>query len=133
MGIDRRMFERTDVAVKGELLWQLKLRSGLVKTNRVEITTIDLSVDGARVSTNKKTRLPVGASVMLTFNGERSPARVRALLPDPDNKRGKLLLLQFDEPNAAFLRVIDQWIDAGKGGNRFKTEYWRHQQVQEAS
>lgn len=125
MSIDRRMFERTDVAVTGDLLWQVKRRSGLVKTHRVEITTFDLSVDGARVSTSKATRLPTGASVLLTFNGETSAARVRGHLPDPNKKRGRLLLLQFDEPSAEFLRVIDMWIEAGKGGtNEFKSAYW---------
>ncbi len=129
MAIDRRVFERTDVTVKGQLLWQLKRRSGLVKTNRIEISTLDLSIDGARVTTSKKTRLPVGASVLITFNGQSSPARVRGILSDPQNSRQRLLLVQFIEPPAGFLQVIDQWIDAGKGGNRFKAEYWRNQQA----
>ncbi len=127
--MDRRMFERTEVAVDGELLWQVK-RGGIVKTNRVEITTLDLSVDGARVSSNKRARLPIGASVMVTFNGQRSAARIRATLPDPDNGKRRLLLLQFEEPNRDFLQVIDQWVDAGKGGNRFKSEYWRNRETE---
>lgn len=126
------MFERTDVAVTGELLWQVKRRSGIVKTHRVEITTHDLSVDGARVSTAKSTRLPTGASVLLTFNGEPSAARVRGHLPDPDRKRGRLLLLQFDDPSVEFLRVIDLWIEAAKGApNEYKASYWENLQTEE--
>lgn len=130
--MDRRMFERTEVAVEGELLWQIK-RGGLVKTNRVEIMTLDLSVDGARVTSNKKARLPIGASVMVTFNGQRSAARIRATLPDPENSKRRLLLIQFEEPDRDFLQVIDQWVDAGRGGNRFKSEYWRNREVEQAS
>lgn len=133
MSSDRRIFERLDAAVTGELLWQLKRRSGTVKTNRIDVTTVDLSVDGARVSTSKRTRLPVGASVRLTFAGESTPARVRGVLPDPHNARRKLLLLQFDQPPAGFLQLVDQWLDAGRGGNRFKSEYWRQLEEPAAS
>lgn len=132
MGMDRRMFERIEVAVEGELLWQVK-RGGIVKTNRVDVTTLDLSVDGARVTTNKRTRLPIGASVRVTFNGQQSAARIRATLPDPKDSKRRLLLIQFEEPNRDFLQVIDQWVDAGKGGNRFKSEYWRNREVEQAS
>lgn len=123
------MFERTDVAVTGELLWQVKRRSGFVKTHRVEFTTHDLSVDGARIATAKSTRLPTGASVILNVNGESSAGRVRGHLQDPNKKRGRLLLLQFEEPSAGFLRVVDLWIEAAKERpSEYKALYWEHLQ-----
>ncbi len=132
MGIDRRMFERTSVAVDGELRWQIRGRSGLVTTKRVKFTTHDLSIDGARIATAKTTRLPVGASVLLTLGDEVSAARVRGHLQDPDKKRRKLVLLQFDAPSAEFLRVVDHCIEEGKGGqNHFKAAYWDHMETSE--
>lgn len=130
MGQDRRLFERTNVAVDGELRWQIRRPGGLISTKRVNITTVDLSIDGARVIARKKTRLPTGASVVLTFNGQQSPARVRATLPDPESPRGQVLLLQFDQPSTDFLQIIDQWVDAGKGGNQFKAEYWKNREAE---
>ena len=130
MAHERRVFERTDVAVEGDLQWQIKRRSGLISTKTVEITTVDLSIDGARVLAPKKARLPIGASVLLSFNGQTSPARVRATLPDPEDPKSRILLLQFDQPSTNFLQIIDQWVDAGKGGNQFKAQYWRNHEAE---
>ncbi len=129
MGNERRTFERTDVAVAGQLQWQLKRRTGGIKTNSIDIRTLNLSIDGARVSTAKKTRLPAGASVRLDFNGISSPARVRGQLPDPHDTRRKILLLQFEEATPEFLQFIDRWVDAARGNKAFKSEYWKNHQA----
>ena len=125
MGMDRRLFERTGIAVEGKVLWQKK-RGGIVRTSRVKVTTIDLSIDGARLSSDKRARLPIGASVLLELEGERTAARVRGTLPSPEGKPGRVLLLQFDTPSVDFLRTVDGLIDQGKGGNQFKSEYWKN-------
>ncbi len=126
MANNKRLFERTDVPLQGRLTWQKRLRTGIVKTNRVDITTVDLSIDGARVSTAKRSRLPVGASVLVSFGDYESPARVRAHLADPMSKNKQLLLLQFDAPSPEFLRHVDHMLDAAKGGNVYKAEYWKN-------
>ena len=124
---DRRIFKRTESSVDGQLQWQVKRRTGLVKTNRTEITTIDLSVDGARITTARNTRLPIGASVLISFGDHQSSARVRALLPDPHGRsRQQLLLLQFENPSAGFLREVDRMLDENNGGSDFKTGHWEN-------
>lgn len=125
MGMDRRMFKRTDIAVKGELVWQRRGYTGLKRTHRIEITTVDLSIDGARVTTTKKTRLPNGASVRLCFDDEETAARIRGRIPQEDGK-SCLLLIQFDQPGPEFLRTVDRWIDARNGGSTFKSAYWKN-------
>lgn len=122
---DRRIFDRNSSTVAGQLQWQVKGRTGLVHTKRLGITTVDLSIDGARVSTEKRAKLPVGASIVISFGEHESHARVRALLPDPNGKpRQQLLLLQFEHPGADFLREIDRMLHEYTGGSEYKSAHW---------
>lgn len=124
MGFERRIFARTDVEIQGELQWQVKRRIGGIKTNKVSMQTIDLSVDGAKVLVDGKVDLPVGASVLIVFRDQSSPARVRQVLTDESDIDTKMLRLQLEQPPVEFMRIIDQWLDASAGGRKFVETTW---------
>jgi hypothetical protein len=124
MGFERRIFARTDVEIQGYLQWQVKRRIGGIKTQKVPMQTIDLSVDGAKVLVDAKVRLPVGASLLVMFRDHSSPARVRQVLTDENDPATKMLRLQLEQPPTEFMRIIDQWLDASKGGRKFVETSW---------
>jgi hypothetical protein len=119
MGFERRIFARTDVEVQGDLRWGVKRRFGGVKDLEVPMQTIDLSVDGARVLVDNDVDLPTGSSLLIIFRDESSPARVRQVLTNPDDSKSKMLRLQLEHPPLEFMRIIDQWLEASKGGRKF--------------
>ena len=124
MGFERRVFARTDVEVQGHLRWQMKRRIGAMKTHTVPMQTIDLSVHGAKVLADRKVDLPVGASVRIMFHDESSPARVRAIVTNDDDPSAQMLRLQLENPPEDFRRVIEQWLEARKGGREFQESSW---------
>lgn len=129
MGFERRLFARTDVEVFGELQWQLKRRVGPAKTRTAPIQTVDLSVDGARVLVHRTVSLPIGASVRIVFDEHSSPARVRQVLKNEEDRDNQMLRLQLENPPDGFMRIIDQWLDANKGGRKFKERNWIEEAV----
>ncbi len=124
MGFERRIFARTDVEVQGEIHWQTKRRVGGIKNHMAPTQTIDLSVDGAKVLIHHTVNLPVGASVRLVFHDQSSPARIRQVLSNDEDPGTKMLRLQLEEPPVGFMRIIDQWLDANKGGRKFQETSW---------
>ena len=124
MGFERRIFARTDVEVQGHLRWQVKRRIGGIKTHTVEMQTIDLSVEGAKVLVDSKVKLPVGASVRIIFHEESSPARVRAVVTKAGDEETQMLRLQLEQPSTDFMEIIEQWLDASKGGRKFQESSW---------
>lgn len=124
MGFERRLFARTDVEVQGEIHWQTRRRVGGVKNHIAPAQTIDLSVDGAKLLIHRSVDLPVGASIRLVFHDQWSPARVRQVLSNDEDPGTKMLRLQLEEPPAEFMRIIEQWLDASKGGRKFQEAGW---------
>lgn len=124
MGFERRLFARTDVEVQGELMWQTKRRVGGVKTHTVPMQTIDLSVNGAKFLVHHSIKLPVGASVRVMFHDQSSPARVREILLNDEDTDTKMVRVELESPPDAFMRIIDQWLDANKGGRKFVEDSW---------
>lgn len=124
MGFERRLFARTDVEVQGELMWQTKRRVGGVKKNTVPMQTIDLSVNGAKLLVHHSINLPIGASVRVIFHDTWSPARVREILLNAQDEETKMLRVELENPPHGFQRLIDQWLDADKGGRKFVESSW---------
>jgi len=124
MGFERRLFARTDVEVQGELMWQTKRRVGGTKSHTVPMQTIDLSVNGAKVLVHHSVNLPVGASVRVILHSESSPARVHQVLLNDHDRETKMLRLELERPPESFMRLIDQWLDANKGGRKFVEASW---------
>lgn len=120
---DRRLFARTSIEVDGQVQWATKRRIGVgVKSHSTDVTTLDLSVDGAKVLLSKGVILPVGASVRLVFGSESSPARVRRVLSTTDSR--KILCLNLEQPSRDFMKVIEQWLAVNAGGQKFIESYW---------
>lgn len=122
MGFERRLFARTDVEVQGTLEWATKRLVGGVKTHRAPMSTIDLSVNGAKLLVDAKVDLPVGASCRIEFAGQSSPARVQTVTSD--GKKTKMLSMELEHSPAGFMRVIEQWLDARAGGRAFDEPTW---------
>jgi hypothetical protein len=122
MGYERRLFTRTDVEVQGSLQWATKRRTGGIKQHEIQMTTVDLSVNGARLVVDGKTPLPVGASCRISFAGESSPARVRTVQTNEAGK--KLLSVQLENASVGFMQVIDEWISQRENGWQFDDSEW---------
>ncbi len=133
MGFERRLFARTDVEVQGELFWQSKRIIGGIKNNTVPMQTIDMSVNGAKVLVHKSVDLPLGASLRIVFHGESSPARVREVLFNEEDRSTKMLRLELEVPPEAFMIIIEQWLDAGNSGRKFVEESWFQDDVEDDS
>lgn len=108
MGIERRFFSRTNVAVDGMLSWTGRGRFGSRKPKSMPVKTIDLSVDGAKVQIDPKADLELRQQCELTFVEATSPAIVRDVISKADG--GKVICLQLHQPSSEFLRLIDQWL-----------------------
>lgn len=127
MGFERRLVRRTDVEVQGTLEWATKRRIGGVKQHRAQVTTVDLSVGGAKVIAEPGVKLPVGASCRLEFEGESSPARILGV--QRNDARQQLFSMRLEHPPSAFMRVIDQWISGRENGWKFDDTGWSGQGV----
>lgn len=120
---ERRIFARTPVEVDGSLHWATKRLIGAgTKPHEAEITTLDLSVDGAKVLLDKRHNLPPGASVRLMFGSESSPARVLEVIEARDGNQ--ILRLNLERPDRSFMEVIEQWLDTNAGGKKFAESFW---------
>ena len=124
MGFERRIFARTDVEVQGYLEWQSRRRIGGVKTRTIPMQTIDLSVEGAKVLLDRKVDIPVGTSLEIKFHEESSNAVVLAVATNDDDADTQMLRLVLQYPPESFMKVIDQWLDATKGGRKFEESSW---------
>ncbi len=122
MGYERRLFTRTDVEVQGSLHWATKRRIGGIKQHEVPMTTVDLSVNGARLVVDGRTPLPVGASCRICFAGESSPARVRTVQTNAEGM--KLLSVQLEDAGLGFMQVIDQWVTSRENGWQYDDSGW---------
>lgn len=122
MGFERRLFTRTDVEIQGILHWKVKRRIGGIKDIDVPMMTIDLSVNGAKILVDNKVDLPIGASCRIFFSDESSPARVKKVMENGSDT--KMLSLELEKPPLAFMRLIDQWLDASAGGRKFVESGW---------
>lgn len=120
---ERRLFERTPVEVDGQLHWATRKLIGKgVKSHVVDVTTLDLSVDGAKVLVPKGTQLPAGASVRLVFESSSSPARVLEVVQAREGMQ--ILRLNLERPDREFMKVIEQWLAINAGGRKFVESYW---------
>lgn len=120
---ERRIVARTPVEVDGKIHWATKRLIGAgTKAHDADITTLDLSVDGAKVLVDKKHSLPPGASVRLVFGNESSPARVLEVIEARGDNQ--ILRLNLELPDRPFMEVIEQWLASNAGGRKFAESYW---------
>ena len=120
---ERRIVARTPVEVDGKILWATKRLIGAgTKARDADITTLDLSVDGAKILLDKKHSFPPGASVRLVLGNESSPARVLEVIEARDDNQ--ILRLNLELPDRPFMEVIERWLASNAGGRKFTESYW---------
>ena len=122
MAAERRLFNRTDVEVEGTLQWATKRRIGGIKQHEVPMTSVDLSVNGAKLVVDGGTSLPLGASCRVAFADASSPARVRTVQTNAAGQ--KLLSVELENPPREFMSVIQQWISHRENGWQFDDSGW---------
>ena len=105
--MNRRFFGRVDVKANGELLWATKSRLGKVKTHREYVTTINVSVDGAKIEMRGNHQFPKNARAQLKLGIEYCDVEVLEVSRGP---RGSILRLALVSPTARFVAVVEQWL-----------------------
>ena len=106
--MERRFFERVDVAANGELLWATKGLVGRVQTHRAYLMTENLSMDGARVALRGTHHLPPGVRARLKIGLEFTDVELLDVrYPERDRTD---IRVHFLNPSRAFLEVIEQYL-----------------------
>jgi len=104
-------------------MWATRRRVGNgVKQRSIELRTVDISVEGAKVLVPSKHYLPKGASVRIEFHGDASAARVLESIKIDDATQ--MLRLTFEHPSQNFMRTIEEWLASGGGGRKFVEGSW---------
>jgi hypothetical protein len=106
--MNRRFFHRVDVQANGELLWATKSRIGRVKTHRDYITTINVSVDGAKVALKGDHNFPKYSRARLKLGIEF--CEVEILDIDRSPKDYTILRMSFISPTSRFVSVVEKWM-----------------------
>lgn len=93
----------------GELLWATKSRLGKVKTQREYITTINVSIDGAKFSIAGRHLFPLNAHARLKLGIEFCEVEVlevdRKSMPN-----NTILRVSFVAPTPKFVSVVEKWM-----------------------
>lgn len=106
--MNRRFFQRADVAANGELIWATKGIMGRVQTHRAYLMTENLSVDGARLTVRGKHHLPPGIRARLKLGLEFCDVELLDVkFPSPGRTT---LRVTFLSPNRRFLEVVEQYL-----------------------
>ncbi len=107
--MNRRFFHRVDIQANGELLWATKSRFGRVSNHRDFITTVNVSMDGAKIVLKGRHTFPPNARARLKLGIEFCEVEVLEVLHKsrPDSTQLRLL---FISPNARFVSVVEKWM-----------------------
>lgn len=120
--MERRFFERIDVAANGELLWATKGLVGRVQTHRAYLMTENLSVDGARVALRGKHHLPPGIRARFKLGLEFCDVELLDVrYPERDRTDVRM---HFLSPSRAFLEIVEQYLPAKANERAFYQENW---------
>jgi hypothetical protein len=116
MTMNRRFFDRVDVAANGELIWATKGIMGRVQTHRAYLMTENLSVDGAKLILRGKHHLPPGIRAQLKLGLELCDVELLEVkYPSPGRTS---LRVTFMAPNRRFLEVVEKFLPIGNTVNR---------------
>lgn len=107
--MNRRFFHRVDITANGELLWATKSRLGKVATHRDYVTTVNVSMDGAKIIMRGRHSFPDAARARLKLGIEFCEVEVLEVLHKsrPDTTQ---LRLTFISPNPKFVSVVEKWM-----------------------
>ena len=107
--MNRRFFYRVDIQANGELLWATRTRLGRVSTHRDYVTTMNISIDGAKVVMKGRQSFPTNARARLKLGIEFCEVEILEALhkSQPDSTQ---LRLNFIAPNPRFISVVEKWM-----------------------
>ena len=106
--MNRRFFHRVDVHANGELLWATRSRLGRVKSYREYITTLNVSVSGAKIVVPGSRSFPPHSRARLKLGLEF--CEVEVLEIDTSKPGHTVLRLTFVAPSARFISIVEQWM-----------------------
>lgn len=114
--MERRFFDRTDVAANGELIWATKGVLGKVSTHRAYLMTENLSVDGAKIVIHGKHHLAEGARARLKLGLEFADVELLDIThPTPDHTDVRL---RFLAPHRGFLEEVEKYLPSSSRRER---------------
>jgi len=107
--MNRRIFHRVDVTANGELLWATKSIFKRIAKHREFITTVNVSIDGAKIVLKGRHIFPSQARARLKLGIEFCEVEVLESLYDAKSNR-TLLRLSFVTPTSRFVSVVEKWM-----------------------
>jgi len=114
--MERRFFDRIDIAANGELIWATKGVLGKVSTHRAYLMTENLSVDGAKVIITGKHHLAEGGRARLKLGLEFADVEmleVTHATPGHTDVR-----LRFLAPHRKFLEEVEKYLPSSTRRDR---------------
>jgi len=114
--MERRFFERTDVAANGELIWATKGMLGKVSTHRAYLMTENLSVDGAKLVVSGKHYLPPGVRARLKLGLEFTDVELLEVKHKTSDQTD--IRVTFLSPNRKFLEEVEKYLPLSVKANR---------------
>ena len=114
--LERRFFERVNIAANGELLWATKKMFGRVSNERAFLVTQNLSRDGAKLLLDDDYHFPIRSRARLKLGIEY--CEVEILDVKKSIKDRTTLRVTFVNPNAKFNKVVQQYLPAGNEFDR---------------
>ena len=105
--MNRRFFHRVDVKANGELIWATKSRMGRVKSHREYVTTINVSVDGAKIALKGRHDFPLHSRARLKLGIEFCDVEILYIDTNPD---ATVLRVNFVSPTHRFISVVEKWM-----------------------
>ncbi len=121
--MNRRFFNRVDVKANGELLWATKSRLGRVKNIREYITTINVSIDGAKILIPGTHVFPVGARASIKLGIQFCEVEVLEadISKSPNYTIARLL---FISPDPKFVAVVEKYLPVSTDGREDFLNAW---------
>lgn len=121
--MDRRFFNRVDVKANGELLWATKSRLGRVTNLREYITTINVSIDGAKVLIPGNHVFPEGARASIKLGIQF--CEVEVLDADTSNSPNYTIArLLFISPDQRFVSILEKYLPVATDGREDFLNAW---------
>jgi len=112
VGMNRRFFNRVDVQANGELLWATKSRFGRVTNMREYITTVNVSIDGAKISIPGNHNFPDGAHARIKLGIQFCEVEILASETTATSTVARILFLQ---PDGRFIAELERYLPVDKG------------------
>ncbi len=115
------MFHREDVAMNGELSWVTKGRFGRKERQNGYVRTLNLSLDGARITMRGHLPFNVGAQARIKLGLSVSDVKIL----DVEHQGGSTLLrIVFLSPPHDFVAIVEEYLPVITANRQFYEGKW---------